>query len=126
MRKLVAGFSALALLAGAPIAINALDLNTAYAQTKSSKAAVDAAKAAGQVGEQIDGYLGIVDGADISADIKAAVQEINIGRKAVYTNKARASNVRTEDVAGLSGEKLVNRAPAGQMVKGTAGNWYKK
>ena len=126
MKNLIAGFTALALLAGGAVAMHSLDLNTAHAQTKSAKAAVDAAKAAGQVGEQIDGYLGVVDGVSVSADIKAAVQEINIGRKAVYTNKARASNVRTEDVAGISGEKLVNRAPSGQMVKGTAGSWYKK
>ena len=126
MRQLLAGFSALAILSGAAISMSALDMNTAHAQAKSAKAEVTAAKAAGTVGEQLDGYLGVVSGAAVSEGAKAAVQEINIGRKAVYTSKARKSNVRTEDVAGLSGEKLVNRAPSGEMVKGSAGTWYKK
>ena len=39
---------------------------------------MDAAKAAGMVGEQADGYLGIVTGAD--GAITAAVNEINAGR----------------------------------------------
>lgn len=126
MKKLFAGFSAIALLAGGAIALNTLDMNTAQAQAQNAKATVDAAKARGEVGEQIDGYLGVVSGKSPSAAVKSAVQEINIGRKSVYTKEARESNVRTEDVAGLSGEKLVNRAPRGQMVKGAAGNWYQK
>ena len=43
----------------------------------SSKATVDAAKAAGTVGEQSDGYLGLVTGS-APADVRAAVNDIKI------------------------------------------------
>lgn len=125
MKKIMAAVAAIALLGGGAIALNALDMNTATAQASNAKATVDAAKTRGEVGEQLDGYLGLVPGASASAAVQSAVQEINIGRKAVYTDKARSTNVRTEDVAGLSGEKLVNRTPSGQMVKGSSG-WYKR
>ncbi len=125
MKKIIAAVSAIAILGGGAIALNALDMNSASAQAANAKATVDSAKARGEVGEQIDGYLGIVPGSSPSAAVRSAVQEINIGRKTVYTNQARANNVRTEDVAGVSGEKLINRAPSGQMVKGNSG-WYKR
>ena len=125
MKKIIAAFAAIALLGGGALALNAFDLNTAEAQASSAKATVDAAKARGEVGEQIDGYLGLVPGANASDAVRKSVQEINIGRKSVYTQQANANNVRTDEVAGVSGEKLVNRAPSGQMVKGNSG-WYKR
>ena len=68
----------------------------AFADLASDKAAVDAAKAAGTVGEQADGYLGIVSGAD--GTVTAAVNEINAAA-AVYSQTAAKSGV-TPDAAG--------------------------
>ena len=48
-----------------------------------------AARAAGQVGEQPDGYLGVVGAGN--AELRALVNVINIQRKAAYTQKAQAS-----------------------------------
>src|SRR5215471_1351386 len=65
-----------------------------------SKAIVDSAKAAGVVGEQSDGFLGLVTGAADPA-IKAAMAEINAGRAQIY-REAAAKNGVTPEAAGVS------------------------
>ncbi len=106
---------------------------TAYAQTSNAqissaqisnaKTVVEQAKAKGLVGEQIDGYLGFVKN-DIPAQVRTAVNEINIKRKSVYTKIAREKGVSVSDVAGLSGEKLVAKAKPGTSVKLADGQWH--
>ena len=96
----------------------------AFADLASDKAAVDAAKAAGTVGEQADGYLGIVSGAD--GTVTAAVNSINAGRRQVYTQTATKSGV-TPDAAGqATGAQLIAKTPAGQYIKPLGGAWTKK
>jgi len=53
-----------------------------------------AARAAGQVGEKMDGYLGIV-GAPTAA-LKTMVDDLNIKRKAVYAQQAQAQHATVE------------------------------
>lgn len=96
---------------------------TAHAQATSAKAIVDQAKTDGIVGEKLNGYLGIVR-ADASAEIRAAVNEINIKRKSIYTRLAREQKVSISDVAGLTGEKLIAKAKPGQMVMLGDGKWH--
>jgi uncharacterized protein YdbL (DUF1318 family) len=94
------------------------------AQGPADKATVDAAKAAGTVGEQGDGYLGIVTTA--SPAVSAAVTAINTGRSAVYADTAAKSGV-TRDAAGqATGEQLMARTPAGQFIKPLGGAWTRK
>jgi len=96
----------------------------AFADLASDKAAVDAAKATGKVGEQADGYLGIVSGGD--AALSAAVDDINAGRRAVYTQTASKSGV-TPDAAGqATGAQLIAKTPPGQYIKPLGGSWTKK
>ena len=96
----------------------------AFADLASDKAAVDAAKAAGTVGEQADGYLGIVSGAD--GTVTAAVNEINTGRRGVYSQTAAKSGV-TPDAAGqATGAQLIAKVPGGQYFKPLGGAWTKK
>ena len=96
----------------------------AFADLAADKATVDAAKAAGKVGEQADGYLGIVAGAD--GTITAAVNDINAGRREVYTQTASKSGV-TPDAAGqATGAQLIGKVPAGQYFKPLGGGWTKK
>ena len=52
-----------------------------------------AAREAKQVGEQPDGYLGVVSGGPA---IQALVRDINIKRKAAYTQSAQASGATVE------------------------------
>ena len=97
----------------------------AFADLASDKAAVDAAKAAGTVGEQADGYLGLVGGSADGA-VTAAVNEINNGRRQVYTQTATKSGV-TPDAAGqATGAQLIANTPAGQYIKPLGGGWTKK
>src|SRR5258708_40118010 len=96
----------------------------AFADLASDKAAVDAAKAAGVVGEQADGYLGIVSSAD--GTVTAAVNEINNGRRGVYAQTAAKSGV-TPDAAGqATGAQLIAKVPGGQYFKPLGGAWTKK
>jgi uncharacterized protein YdbL (DUF1318 family) len=97
----------------------------AFADLASDKAAVDAAKAAGTVGEQADGYLGFVSGS-ADAAVTAAVNEINAGRRGVYTQTASKSGV-TPDAAGqATGAQLIAKVPGGQFFKPLGGAWTKK
>ena len=102
-----------------------LTLSTpALADLAADKVTVDAAKAAGKVGEQADGYLGIVAGAD--GTITAAVNTINAGRREVYSQTAAKSGV-TPDAAGqATGAQLIAKVPGGQFFKPLGGAWTKK
>ena len=97
----------------------------AFADLASDKAAVDAAKAAGTVGEQADGYLGLVSGS-ADATVTAAVNEINNGRRGVYAQTAAKSGV-TPDAAGqATGAQLIAKVPGGQYFKPLGGAWIRK
>ncbi len=80
-----------------------------------------AARAAGQVGEQPDGYLGIVGAG--SAELRAVVSNINIQRKSAYTQKASASGATVEQLAFTSGCNLVAQTGAGEKYKAPSGVW---
>jgi uncharacterized protein YdbL (DUF1318 family) len=80
-----------------------------------------AARAAGQVGEQPDGYLGVVGAG--SAEIRALVNAINIQRKAAYTQKAQASGATVEQLAFTSGCNLIAQTSAGEKYKTPDGAW---
>lgn len=83
--------------------------------------AYGAARAAGQVGEQGDGYLGIVGPG--TADLRALVGNINIQRKAAYTARAQASGATVEQLAFTSGCHLVEQTAAGEKYRTPAGTW---
>jgi|SRR6185312_12677997 len=107
------------------IAVTVLGAGAAFADPASDKAAVDAAKAAGTVGEQGDGYLGFVAGSGDAA-LASAVRDINNGRATVYAETASKSGV-TRDAAGqATGAQLIARVPQGQYYKALGGNWIKK
>ena len=71
-------------------------------RTSSAKAIVDQAIADGIVGETAAGYLALVKGS-ADAKITKAMNEVNIGRKTLYTNKAREEGVPVEQVAAQLG-----------------------
>jgi len=110
------GAAVLAALALAPAAAIAMD----------SKSAVDAGKAAGVVGEQADGFLGFVKPSADTA-LKAAVQEINDGRAALYREAAAKNHVSAE-AAGAAAYATVVQAKLkpGEFYKPAGGAWVKK
>ena len=98
----------------------------AVAQSASAKAAVDAAKAAGLVGEQAAGYLGFVTEAADPA-LRQAVAEINAGRAQVY-REAAAKSGATAEAAGASAfvNAIQLRLRPGQYYKPASGGWVRK
>jgi uncharacterized protein len=96
----------------------------AFAQTSADKAAVDAAKSQGLVGEQADGYLGSVKGGD--ASLAASVAAINKGRAQLYASIAAKTGVSVQDAASAAGGQLIAKVPPGQYYKTAAGGWAQK
>jgi hypothetical protein len=80
-----------------------------------------AARSAGQVGEQPDGYLGVVGSA--SAELRALVSKINIQRKSAYTQQAGASGATVEQFAFTSGCNLIAQTAPGEKYQAPGGAW---
>jgi uncharacterized protein len=100
-------------------------IQPAFADLASDKVAVDAAKTAGTVGEQADGYLGFVKGSADGATT-AAVTAINAARADVYAQTAAKSGV-TRDAAGqATGTQLIAKLPSGEYFKPLGGGWTRK
>ncbi len=107
---------ALLMVAGA-VALAGLSA-TAFAQRDPAYAA---ARAQGKVGEQPDGYLGVVGAG--TPELRALVNSINIQRKAAYTQKAQASGATVEQMAFTSGCNLILQTAAGEKYKTPGGAW---
>ena len=80
-----------------------------------------AARASGHVGEQPDGYLGIVGAA--TPELKALVNSINIQRKAAYTRGA-AEGGTVEQFAFVSGCNLILKTVPGEKYQAPDGSWH--
>lgn len=80
-----------------------------------------AARAAGQVGEKMDGYLGVVGGG--SPALRAMVDDLNIKRRAVYSQKAQAQHATVEEYAFTSGCLLIAQTAAGEKYQAPDGSW---
>ena len=91
------------------------------AATAQRDPAYAAARAGGEVGEQPDGYLGLVGAA--SGDLRALVNNINIQRKSAYTAKAQASGATVEQLAFTSGCNLIMQTNPGEKYKTPNGIW---
>ena len=107
MRKLL--FAALVAFAG-----------PAGAQTP----AVDAARAAGTVGERFDGYLGLAG--NPTAVVRSQVASINIRRRSLYSNLAVRRGVSPAEVGITAGCQLLARVGVGQAYLLADGAWRRR
>src|SRR5690554_3072218 len=96
----------LALLLSAPVL--AMNLNEAMS-------ALPAAKAAGLLGEQPDGYLGVVSPGGNAQEI---ARQINEARR-------QENNIQLRDVESMAGKKALEKTPSGQYIM-LNGVWMKK
>ena len=80
-----------------------------------------AARANGTVGEQMDGYLGIV-GQETPA-LRTLVNDINIKRRAVYARKAQENNATLEQFAMTAGCQAIARTVPGEKYQAPDGTW---
>ncbi|MGS0677006.1 YdbL family protein [Shewanella sp. 0m-4] len=81
------------------------------------------AKAQGLVGEQTNGYLGVVI---VSAEAKAVTSSVNAKRKAHYEKIAKQNNISVNDVAKLAAEKAIQASKKGHYIQNQSGKWIKK
>jgi uncharacterized protein YdbL (DUF1318 family) len=80
------------------------------------------AKTQGLVGEQPDGYLGVVTKSGSSDEI---VKLINDARRAEYQRVAKENAIALPDVEAIAGQKAMEKTPAGQYVQVNK-KWMKK
>lgn len=106
-------------MAATGLVLGAVTPVVAYAQARDP--AYAAARAAGQVGEKMDGYLGYVTPA--APSLRAVVEDINIKRKAVYAGKAQANNATVEEYALTSGCLLIAQTKPGEKYQAPDGSW---
>ena len=83
--------------------------------------AYDAARKAGQVGEKVDGYLGVVGSQP--AAIQNLVADINIRRRANYAQRAQENNATLEEYALTQGCILISRTEPGEKYQTPEGTW---
>jgi uncharacterized protein YdbL (DUF1318 family) len=91
------------------------------AAAEAQSPAVDAARAAGTVGERYDGYLGYV--VTPSRMLRSQVEAINIRRRSLYANLASSRGVSPQDVGLTAGCQLLARVRAGQAYMLSDGAW---
>jgi uncharacterized protein len=104
----------------AALLLGATVTTAAYAQQRDP--AYQAARSGGLVGEKPDGYLGFVT--PPSAAIKALVDDINIKRKAVYTEQALANGSTVEEFAFRNGCRLIKeKTAAGEKYMAPDKTW---
>jgi uncharacterized protein YdbL (DUF1318 family) len=80
-----------------------------------------AARANGQVGEQVNGYLGFVTAP--TPAVRKVIEDINIKRRAVYADKAKAANATLEEYALTSGCLLISHTVPGERYQAPDGTW---
>ena len=83
--------------------------------------AYQSARSAGVVGEQPDGYLGVVGPGN--ASVHALVNNINIQRKAAYTRQSASSGATVEQFAFTSGCNLILQTTPGEKYRSPDGSW---
>jgi uncharacterized protein YdbL (DUF1318 family) len=85
---------------------------------------VDAARAAGQVGERYDGYLGVAS--PVSSAVRSQVATINIQRRSLYSNLAAGRGASPADVGTTAGCQLLARVGIGEAYMWNDGVWRRR
>jgi hypothetical protein len=99
-----------------------LGTTTALAMLQDASAQL---RASGQVGEQADGYLGLVGSAP--AAVRAQVDSVNIKRRAYYTDLAAKRGAKIEEVAATTACELFRTKVAqGQYYRLPDGVWRQR
>jgi uncharacterized protein len=86
--------------------------------------AVDAARAAGAIGERYDGYLGVAS--TVSSAVRSQVARVNIQRRSLYSSLAARKGVSPQDVGITAGCQLLARVAVGQAYMWADGAWRRR
>ena len=104
--------------------IGALVAATAVVPALAQDAVIEAATAAGTIGEQADGYLGVHGTA--AADVRARLEQVNIKRRAAYTDLATRKGVTVTEVAAATACQLLDSVPSGGWYRDGGGSWRQR
>jgi uncharacterized protein YdbL (DUF1318 family) len=79
------------------------------------------------VGEQADGFLGFPPGVNVTADLRARVDQVNIRRRAVYTQRATRENTTVANMAAaVACQIFANRISVGERYLAEVGQWRQR
>jgi uncharacterized protein YdbL (DUF1318 family) len=82
-------------------------------------------KADGLIGEQANGYLGLV-AQNAPADIKKLVADVNAQRKAGYKKIAAKQGTNLSEVEKVGGNTAFEKTRKGNYIRDAGGTWRKK
>lgn len=109
------------MVAALGLGVAAFAASAALAQADESAAL----RSSGAVGEQADGYLGIVG--EASSSVRDQVNAINIKRRAFYTDVAAKRGVTVSEMAAATACGLFkNKVQSGQYYRLPDGVWRKR
>ena len=82
-------------------------------------------KADGLIGEQANGYIGLVQ-QSVPADIKKLVNDVNAKRRAGYQKIAKKQGTSLAEVERVGGNTAIEKTLRGNYIRDASGNWRKK
>lgn len=82
-------------------------------------------KANGLIGEQANGYIGLVAN-NVPADIKKLVKDVNAKRKAGYQKIAAKQGTNLAEVERVGGNTAIDKTLRGNYIRDASGAWRKK
>lgn len=81
------------------------------------------AQSRGLVGEQLNGYLGVVQSAP---GVQSLVDEINLKRRQLYRELGRKNAIPLAAVEELAGRKAIEKSKPGEFVQSDNGQWVRR
>jgi uncharacterized protein YdbL (DUF1318 family) len=87
--------------------------------------AIPLAKKSGWIGEQNDGYLGLVR-KDTPAEITDLIKSANENRRGRYEKIASANKVEVESVETIAGRRLIASSLTGEYIQADDDSWVRK
>lgn len=103
-------------------AVFAISMPVFAMNLQQAMSALPNAKTQGLVGEQPNGYLGVVQN---SPEAESIAKLINDARRAEYTRLAKENNIAVADVEAMAGQKAVERTSRGHYIL-LDGKWLQK
>lgn len=87
--------------------------------------ALEAERRAGLVGDQADGFMGVVS-PNAPPEVVRKVQEVNAERRAYYAERAKARGTSVEVVGVIFAQQLYAETKSGEYFRDQNGVWVKK
>lgn len=103
-------------------AVFAISMPVFAMNLQQAMSALPNAKTQGLVGEQPNGYLGVVQSSPEADNI---AKLINDARRAEYARLAKENNIAVADVEAMAGQKAVERTSRGHYIL-VDGKWQQK